>query len=160
MKKQTLKAITMLVSIIALAFATALASSAQSRSKKIRADIPFDFVVGDKALTAGEYTVGSITTGSDEGMLVRSRDGHNRAIRLTNAVSSNTLKNEVALTFRRYGNTYFLAQVWLGDSSMGREMLKSKAERVAERELAKNSSEGELAQNDKPETVTIVAELE
>ena len=37
MKKQALKAVTMLVSIIALAFMTAVVSNAQSRSTKLRA---------------------------------------------------------------------------------------------------------------------------
>ncbi|MBA2734260.1 MAG: hypothetical protein H0U54_15440 [Acidobacteria bacterium] len=40
MKKQTLKAVTMLVSIVALAFMTAAASSAQSSSHNLRANIP------------------------------------------------------------------------------------------------------------------------
>ena len=71
MKKQTLRAVTMLVSIIALAFVTALASSAQSRGQRLRADIPFDFVVGDKTLVAGEYSIGQSMTTSER-ILVRS----------------------------------------------------------------------------------------
>ena len=159
MKKQTLKAVTMLVSIIALAFATAVASNAQSRSGKIRADIPFDFVVGDKTLAAGEYLVGKITTGN-AGVLVSSRDGNQSAVRLTSAVSANAPRQQASLTFRRYGNTYFLAQVWMSGANEGRAMIKSKAERAAEHELAKNSSRSDLAQNAKPEIVTIIADVE
>jgi len=59
MKKQALKAITMLVSIIALAFMTAVVSNAQSRSTKLRANIPFDFVVGDKVFKAFKEFVAS-----------------------------------------------------------------------------------------------------
>ena len=160
MKKQALRAVTMLVSIIALAFATAVASSAQSRAKKIKADIPFDFVVGHKTLAAGEYQVGQITTNSDAGILIRSSEGSHKAIRLTNAVSTSDPKQKSVLTFRRYGDTYFLAQVWLSGSTEGRELVKSKMERSAERELARNSSTGNLAQNVKAEVVTIIAEVE
>lgn len=158
MRKQALKAVTMLVSIIALSFVTAVASNAQSRVKKIKADIPFDFVVGDKTLAAGEYLVGQISASSEAGILIRSSDGSHRALRLTNAVSARTPKQKNVLTFRRYGNKYFLAQIWLSGSVAGREVIKSKTERSTERELARNSAEGNLAQN--AEVVTIIAEVE
>jgi hypothetical protein len=159
-KKQALRAVTMLVSIIALAFATAVASNAQARARKIKADIPFDFVVGDKTLAAGEYLLGQITSGSDVGILVRGSDSSQKAIRLTKAISARAPQKKNVLTFRRYGNTYYLAQVWLSGSVSGREVLKSKAERSTERELARNSSTGNLAQNARAEVVTIIAVVE
>jgi hypothetical protein len=155
MRKQALRAVTMLVSIIVLAFATAVVSNAQSGEKKLRANIPFDFVVGNKTLPAGAYSLGKVTANAD-GILIRSRDGEHNAIRLTNTVSSNAPKRKTTLSFLRYGDTYYLAEVWIAGSSEGREMVKSKAER----ELARNSSKGELAQNLKPEVVTITAEIE
>lgn len=158
MKKQALKALTMLVSITALAFVTAVASSSQLPPQKIRADIPFEFVVGDQTLAAGKYIVEQSTTGSDDGMSISSLDGNHRAFRLTSAVSASAPKKQASLTFRRYGETYFLAQVWTSGSAAGREMVKSKAERATERELAKNSSEGNPAQNAGHEIVTIIAE--
>lgn len=159
MKKQTLKALTMLVSIIALAFMTAVASNAQSRGHILRANIPFDFVVGDKTLAAGEYAVGQMTSTSNEGIAVRSTDGRQGAIRLTNTLQANAPKNRAMLVFNRYGSSYYLSQVWTSGSAEGREMLKSKAERAAERELAKNPknpSSSELAKN--VQTITIFAE--
>ncbi len=155
MKKQALKALTMLVSIIALAFVTAVASNAQSGGNNLKADIPFDFVVGSRTLAAGEYVVGQITTNSADAVMVRSSDGEHNAIRITNAISASAPKRKTTLTFLRYGNTYYLSQVWMAGSAEGRELLKSKSERSAERELAKNSSEG-----NKAEIVTIIAEVE
>ena len=152
MKKQALKAVTMLVSIIALAFMTAVVSNAQSHTQKVRANIPFDFVVGDKTLAAGEYSVGSITSTSDGGIMVRSLNSRQSAIRLTLNVQANAPKNRAMLTFRRYGSTYFLAQVWTPGSAEGQEILKSKAERATESELAKNPANSNLA---KAETVTV-----
>ena len=127
---------------------------------KLNANVPFDFVVGDKTLAAGEYSVRQISTNSNEALAIRSSDGNHKAIRLTNAVSSNSPGKRASLTFRRYGSTYYLAQVWLPGSAEGREMLKSKAERTIERELAKNSSTDNLAQNVRAEIVTIIAEVE
>lgn len=176
MKKQALKAVTMLVSIIALAFMTALVSNAQSSRQSLRANVPFDFIVGGKTLEAGRYVVGTITSNSNEGMLVRSRDGRRSAMRLTASVQASELKNVAVhpepkihirnekngamLIFHRYGSTYFLSQVWRPGSAEGRELLKSKAERAVERELAKSPSRNDLAQSTQPETVTIYAELQ
>lgn len=160
MKKQTLKAVTMLVSIIALAFVTAVVSNAQSRGKMIRADIPFDFVVGNKTLAAGKYSVGQITTNSDGGILVKSRDGGHSALRLTNAVLVKAPRPRTSLTFLRYGNTYYLSQVWISGSAEGLQVIRSKAERAADRELARISSTGTVAQAARPEVVTITATLE
>jgi hypothetical protein len=158
MKKQALKAVTMLVSIIALAFMTAVVSNAQSRSTKLRANIPFDFVVGDQTLAAGEYVVGQATSTSDNGIMIRSTDSRQNAMRLTSHVQANAPKDRAMLIFHRLGNNYYLAQIWTPGSAEGREMLKSKAERAAEQELAKNPSRGELAQN--VETVTIYAAIQ
>lgn len=155
MKKQALRAVTMLVSIVALAFATAVASNAQSGGKKLKAAIPFEFVVGDKTLAAGEYVVGQITTSSADAIMVRGSNGGHSAMRITNTVSANAPKRKTSLTFLRYGNTYYLSQVWIAGSAEGRELLKSKGERMIEHELAKNSLE-----NSKPEVVTIIAEVE
>ena len=157
MKKQALKAVTMLVSIIALAFLTAVVSNAQARSEKLRANIPFDFVVGDKTLAAGEYTVGKITGSSSDGIVVRSTDGRHNTIRLTNTVQASAPKERAQLTFQRYGESYFLAQIWTPGLAEGREMVKSNAERAAAREMAKNPASNNLA---KAETVTIYAELQ
>ena len=157
MRKQALRAVTMLVTIIALAFATAIASNARQSKNSIKADIPFDFVVGDKTLAAGEYSIGQITT-DGAGMRVSSRTGGHNAVRLSNSIQSSTVTKRSKLTFRRYGNTYFLAQVWVSGTNEGRALLKSKSERAAE-QLAKNSAGSNVA-SAKPEIVTIVAEVE
>lgn len=153
MRKQALRAVTMLISIIALAFVTAVASNAQTGGKRIKADIPFDFVVGNKTLAAGKYSVGRIASNPD-GLLVRSRDGRHSAIRLANVLQANAPKKTTTLTFLRYGDTYYLAQVWISGSAEGREILKSKSERSVTRELARSSSDG------KAEVVTIIADVE
>lgn len=149
MKKQLLKGLTMLVSIVALAFVTALVSNAQSR--RVRVNVPFDFIVGERTLAAGNYSAATISRNSADAIVISSSDGRQKAIRLTSTVSENAATHPARLVFHRYGNTYYLTQVWAAGASEGREMLKSKSER-AEAELAKNSSG--------PEIVTIVAELE
>ena len=90
--------------------------------------------------------------------MVRSTDSRQNAMRLTSNVQANAPKDRAMLIFHRLGNNYYLAQIWTPGSAEGREILKSKAERAAEQELAKNPSRGELAQN--VETVTIYAAIQ
>ena len=41
-----------------------LATAAQAQTTNVKANIPFDFVVGDHAYPAGEYTVKSLSQNS------------------------------------------------------------------------------------------------
>jgi hypothetical protein len=160
MKKQALRAVTMLVSIIALAFMTALVANAQSRSQQLRANIPFDFVVGDKTLPAGEYTVGTITSSSNEGIVVRSRDGRQSAVRLTNVVQAGMRSARGKLTFYRgdIDQIYYLKDIWKSGAAEGHQLLPSKAQRAAERAQSRIASNKNSTGSAQPEIVTIYAE--
>jgi len=116
--------------------------SANAQSMRVAAQIPFDFVVGSKALPAGEYTVNTITDGG-AALQIRNADGSESAIRLTNSIAAKPKKSQSRshLVFHRYGQTYFLAEVWREGDSGGRQLLPSKKERSMKREL------GALAQN-------------
>lgn len=157
MKKQFLRALMMLIVITTLAFVTAMAADAQTKGRQLSANVPFDFVVGDKEMAAGQYRIGRITQESDTGIVVRSADRSRNAIRLTNSVQLEQAAKQSTLVFHRYGDKYYLAQIWTAGNQEGRELLKSKGERALEREI---SASEELASTVKRETVTIVASLE
>ena len=146
MKKQLLKAVTMLVAIVTLAFASALAASAQN-STSIVVNIPFEFSVRGKTLPAGEYIVTRATQNDQSGLTIKNADGNGSAIVLTKTVDANERQSQSRLVFNRYGSHYFLSQVWTSGQEIGRELYKGKQERSLEMELAKN--------NQKPETVAI-----
>jgi hypothetical protein len=160
MKKQALRAVTMLVSIVALAFMTALVSNAQSRGQQLRANIPFDFVVGDKVLPAGQYTVGTITSSSNEGIVVQSRNGRQNAMRLTKSVHGLAVHERGALTFYRgdVDKIYYLKDIWKSGAAEGRQLLPSKAQRAAERAQSRIASNKNSTGSAQPEIVTIYAE--
>jgi hypothetical protein len=50
------------------------------------------------------------------------------------------LQAESKLVFNRYGDHYFLSQIWEAGDNAGRELMKSREERQLERELAKTSN--------------------
>ena len=161
MKKDILKRFTMLMLTVALAVATAAVSAnAQSRNEVI-ANIPFEFVVGDKTLPGGEYSVRSATAGN-EALRLQGTDNGKSAVRLTNPAKEMKDKTHARLVFHRYGQNYFLAEVWDGQST-GRQILKSRQERAIERELAgiplaSIPSRSEPARNT-CETIEVVAVL-
>ena len=155
MRKQLVKGFTMFMLIVALAFVTAVVS-ANGQSESVRANIPFEFAVGDKTLPSGEYAIRSATAGG-AAMMIRSENTKNSALRLTNAIEDKRSVGQVKLVFHRYGERYFLAEVWTGES--GRELAKSKQERAMERELASIPAKGGSAQA-RYERVEILATLQ
>ena len=116
-----------------------LATAAQAQTTNVKASIPFDFVVGDHAYTAGEYTVKSM---SESGAAIRidSADESDKGITLSNACSKAQPAVGTTLVFHRLGNNYFLYQIWTEGNSLGREFSMSKAEV----KIAKNYNKPEL----------------
>lgn len=151
MRKQILKAATMFVGIIALAFVSALAASAQNQ-RNLVVNIPFEFTVKGKTLPAGEYIVSRGSTIDKTGLIMQRRNGGANAVVLTMSIQSRENQKESRLVFNRYGDHYFLSQVWTSGDQQGRELFKSRQERSLETELAKTSA--------RPETVAIAARLQ
>jgi hypothetical protein len=155
MKTQILKGFTMLTLMVALALATAVVS-ANAQSNPLRANIGFDFVVGDKTLPAGQYFVTPVNAAGDA-LTIQGADNGKSVIRLSVRTEQDRNKMRAQLVFHRYGQNYFLAEVWSGERT-GRELAKSKQERAIERELASIPSKSKLAES-AYETVVVVAVL-
>src|SRR5581483_4061193 len=121
MKKQILGIVATLSIIITLSVA-----GFAGLAGRVKADIPFDFMVGKTRLPAGKYCVSRVTARGER---------------------------TARLVFHRYGNQYFLAEIWDGESNMTQQLGKSKAEREAAR-----AERSHLAQNNvAPEIVTVAA---
>jgi hypothetical protein len=97
---------------------TAVANAQGSGARHMRADIPFDFTLGDSTFKSGHYEV-FVTW---QGMIwLNDSEGQVKAI-YSHTVNTGKDAEYSKLVFRHFGDGYFLAQVWmLGDSS-GREI--------------------------------------
>ena len=91
-------------------------------------------------------------------MRISSKDGHSNINRWTIPVIRLTSKDKATLLFHRYGDQYFLSQVWPAGGSTGRLLPKSRAERDAERQ-ARNNMVGMATKAPHAEIVTIAADL-
>jgi hypothetical protein len=116
-----------------------LATAAQAQTTNVKASIPFDFVVGNHAYTAGEYTVKSMSQ-SSSAIRVDNADESEKGMTLSIACQKGQPAAQTTLVFRRLGDNYFLYQIWTEGNSLGREFPMSKAEV----KLAKNYSKPEL----------------
>ena len=138
MRNQIAKGITMFMLVVALAFVTAV-TSANGQSTKARASVPFDFIVGSETLPSGAYSVQSITSGGDV-LRIQSATSTDSAARLTMPAEGKSQKAK--LVFHRYGQRYFLAEVWCGADAEGRQLMKSQQERAIEKENAQIARHG------------------
>jgi len=149
MKKELVKGFTMLMLVVGLALATAVVSANAQSAKsanKVVADIPFEFSVGYKTMPAGEYLVRSLLSAEDA-LMIQSADAKVSALRQTEATAQMKNKTNARMVFHRYGERYFLAEVWNGAGSTGRQLFKSQEERALESELASIASQGQIAKN-------------
>lgn len=134
-----------LLSILFALAAILLAPAAQAQQKGIRADVPFDFIVGNRAYPAGEYMLKS--TINDNGILRLENVQEVSAVFISsNPCSESTPSKQTKLVFHRMAGRYFLYQVWTEGNLTGREFPKSRIE-------------VQLAQNHEKSDVVIVAAI-
>ena len=99
-----------------------------SAQDQMLVNVPFDFVAGNKTLPAGEYAVKAVGP-ANMLILVDRTDSTTSAFLPTHAAVSAQPQIESKLVFNRYGDRYFLAQVWTSGNTSGRELIKSAREK-------------------------------
>jgi hypothetical protein len=110
-------------------------SAAKAQSTNVRANIPFDFVVGDQTMSAGNYLVSSIVEG--RGITVRNTENRESKVILTQASEKLNPSDKTVLIFHRMGDEYFLSQIWVEGNTRGVSLPQSKTEKL----MAKNHQE-------------------
>jgi hypothetical protein len=128
---------------------TAMATTRVAQAQEtVVVNIPFDFAAGKTTLPAGEYSL-KVSDSTHSLILISRKDSSASAFINTNAVATANVQTESKLVFNRYGDRYFLSQVWSEGNSQGRQLVKT----AREKELA-------LTANIETEgQVTLVAEL-
>jgi hypothetical protein len=114
------------ITICVLFTAAAITLSAQTTpsQKLMTVKIPFAFSAQDYSLPEGEYFVLTVTP--ERSIRIVSTDGKHSAIVNTLPNYANEPSTRSRLVFHRYGNEYFLAQVWTTGQNVGRNPLSGK----------------------------------
>jgi hypothetical protein len=161
MKKQLGKGFTkaaLLAIMIMIAAGTAV--KAQTLQYKLTANIPFDFTVADKKFPAGEYSFSRAQQNAGDTIVqISSADGHDNLNRLTVPVLRLTSEDKATLVFHRYGDEYFLFQIWPASANTGRALSKSRGEKEVERKMRDNLVGMAPMKATQVENVSIVANL-
>lgn len=137
MKKRILSSF----AIVGLLLTLVVAHVSARVAGRIVVKVPFSFTVGDKTLPPGEYFIVRNTQLSAEGLMIRSTDGRNGAFALTKSVQTEDRQEASQLVFNRYGERYFLSQVWTSGQNNGRELFTSRAEDAYAHQAAQNGGE-------------------
>lgn len=138
------KTVTTIIAAVGLCLTMAVASVSAQTPTGAEVNIPFDFSAGKASLKAGTYV---IIRKSDS--MLQIRQANEKKTILVNApltIGSRDYRAGERLVFNRYGDEYFLTQVWF-TADQGKQLLPSSAETSAARELVKR--------NLKPERVEI-----
>lgn len=130
-------------SLTLVAAALLFASTARAQELRVKADIPFDFVVGTTVYSAGTYTIGPVMLASNALLL---DGGDARTIVIPNTCSKLEPAKSTKLVFDRMGGTYFLHQIWVEGRASGAEFPKGKTEIQMASNGTKNDSATVVAQ--------------
>ena len=115
---------------------------AHAQSTIARAQVAFDFTLGDTRLPAGEYI---ITAGAadvaPEMLTFRHVKGSVHQAAVEQQLEPRRNMKQARLVFLRYGASYFLSEVWLETGEPGCQMCKGSQEK----ELAEKGGEVQTA---------------
>ena len=148
MKKQLLWMPLILIAM----FAAAAVSTRAQTAYGVRADVPFDFVVGDKTIPAGRITAHGVSGAFQGSLTIRNLKQGDLALRNGRRVLGADRSKQGKLVFHKYGNRYFLAQICIPGYEAW-EVMKSKEERSIERDTR-------LVKNFKPAQVVVATAIE
>ncbi|HEY6245330.1 MAG TPA: hypothetical protein VIX17_15375 [Pyrinomonadaceae bacterium] len=122
------------IAMLSLFFVLAVAGVQAQRPTSVEVNLPFDFTAGKATLKAGRYHLRKL---SGDIISIRSEDGKVVMVNAPLTVGSRDLKSGSRLVFNRYGDAYFLTQVWL-KTEIGQQLFPTKSEsKVRDSEFAK-----------------------
>jgi hypothetical protein len=100
----------------------------------IAADVPFQFHVGNTTLPAGRYVIHQLE-GSDLTMMqISSADGKMSALFNVESAEAKTTPEKSELIFNKYGDQYFLSELFDEGNVDGNKLIESRDERQASKE--------------------------
>jgi hypothetical protein len=128
--------------ILGIFFVLAIASLQAQTPGRVEVNVPFDFAAGKATLKAGTY---SLKKANGNAIVIRSLDG--KASSVVNSplvIGSRAAKPGARLVFNKYGDQYFLSQIWTS-SDAGRQLFPTNAEQNVSRQyqLAHNGAKAE-----------------
>jgi len=138
MKTQVFRTTIFAVVVLAVSGGTA-----QRQPGDVLVNVPFSFLVGNHQMPPGRYRV--TPAGSGFLRFFDTKDSRDRLLVAVHGVESRAPQTP-KLVFHRYGDSYFLSEVWNANGSIGRQLPKSKEEQeIASRKVQGVPPKAEIA---------------
>jgi hypothetical protein len=126
--------------ILTAGIALAGVVAVHAQDKTLSANVPFSFYMGAAAMPEGAYRISELSNGGV--LCMNSKDSSQSKAITAFSVTGKSMEEPARLVFHRYGDVYFLAQVWDGSGSTGVAISTSRREK----ELARSGSAPVLAE--------------
>lgn len=102
----------------------------------LEADIPFQFHAGDAKLPAGKYVIRMLDDSDLTIMEISKSDGSVAALFQIHSAQANSTPRKTELIFNKYGNKYFLNELFDEGEPDGSQVVKSNYEKRASQAAA------------------------
>jgi hypothetical protein len=123
-----------------MSLALLMSAAAQAQTTHMKVTVPFQFTAGNVRLPAGEYEVTALGTWGGPALSVHNLSSNTESVVLSNSCRSQKPATDAKLVFYRYGQQYFLAEVWNRNSFAGSRIKINQRQR----ELASNQPKDEV----------------
>jgi hypothetical protein len=104
-------------------------------AKSVRAEVAFDFYVGERVFPAGTYWLETISPASDGILLLRGVEKENRQLIFANSDQAGK-KQTPKLIFRQIGGEYYLTNIFLTGGTRGYAVPPTRRQKEKGRNLA------------------------
>ena len=121
--------------LLSLAVGLLLAAAPGFAQADLEASVPFGFYAGKNVLPAGTYTLDVDNAGM---VWIKREDRRGRAVVGSVGIGGRGFDHESKLVFHRYGDEYFLSEMWVSGRSAGRKFSRT----PREDQIARNSTGG------------------
>jgi hypothetical protein len=114
--------------VLILLIPVALRAQMSIRQQLFQVDIPFAFIAGGVHLPAGHYSV--YHPGDPYLVVIEKDDGRARAMAYIHPSATSPSESSTKLVFNKYGDQYFLAQVWTEPDQQVHQCFRCRAEQT------------------------------
>jgi hypothetical protein len=131
-----MKVIERAIALVVLTLLVTVSSAFAQTDRQTLVDIPFNFTVGAKAMSAGTYLIRRNRKDSDTVWVIQNKATGDAAMLLTRSVRSTDTQENAKFVFRKYDDFYFLSEFWAAGTNTGRAIQITSQERALAKSLA------------------------
>ena len=94
----------------------------QVREPAVEADVPFEFSIGKTTLPAGKYEIVKLDEADPPVLEILGQDVRKELLFTARLVQASRIATKSELVFYKYGDRYFLCQIWVAGEQNGNEL--------------------------------------